>query len=51
MDEKTKNKGRAISALRNALREAREDLIKADMHREAESCPKAIRKSERVERG
>lgn len=51
MDPKVKAKGRAISVLRIALKQAREDLIKGDMYREAEACTKALRRSERVERG
>lgn len=50
MDTKAKAKGRANSALRLGLRQAREDLIHADKQAAAESCTKAIRRSERLER-
>lgn len=51
MDQRVKAKGRAVSALRIGLRQAREDLVKAGYRKAAEDCNKAIRRSERLERG
>ena len=51
MDPAVKRKGRAISALRLGLSQAREDLIKANKLDAAESCSRAMRRSERMERG
>jgi hypothetical protein len=50
MDPKVKAKGRANSALRIGLKQAREDLIKADKREAAENCSRALRRSERLER-
>lgn len=51
MKTELKNRGRAVSALRSGLRQAREDLLKAGRREEAENCTRAIRRSERMERG
>jgi hypothetical protein len=49
MDSKTKAKGRANSALRLGLQQAREDLIRAGKRHEAEACTRALLRSERLE--
>jgi Tfp pilus assembly protein PilX len=49
MDPKLKRKGRALSAAKSGLRQAREDLIKADRKEAAENCTRSLRRSERLD--
>lgn len=49
MDPKVKAKGRANSALRIGLREAREELKAKGHRRAAERCTRALKRSERLE--
>lgn len=51
MDERAKAKGRAVSALRIGLREARDELLALGNRKAAEAATKALRRSERLERG
>lgn len=50
MSPKEKAKGRANSALRIGLREARDSFLRLGLRDEAEAVTRSLRRSERLER-